>query len=376
MDKVKASENVKKILAQVNTKVVVSILLAIGVFLVWYFWQGATDKTKEMDKVPLVKTIVIGNEKNDVNYSYPGEVRGRYEKELAFQVGGKIIAKNIQAGSVVQAGELLLAIDDKDVAQINNVSLAQLTAANSQLKLAESNLTRYQQLYAQNAISQAQLDQFENAYEVATATRAQALAQFEQSSNKLEYTHLVAEEAGIIAAVNAEIGQVVAAGQSVISFVQDGEREVVISVPENRLDELKSAKELEVTFWALPEVRVRGMVREIAPIASALTRTYTVKITLLEAPHDLKLGMTANVYLKNTGNSLTDAVQIPSTALFQNGEQPGVWVVKEGTAQLKIVKVLDTGSDYLMVQGLTTGERIISAGVHKIKSGQQVRLVD
>ena len=374
MGKFEISANLKKLI--VDKRLMLTGIVLIIMFVVYSFVGNDKNKVIE-EKVPFVKTIIVSDKLEGEEYSYPGEVRGRYEKELAFQVSGKVIGRYVQSGSVVKKGDELLAIDAKDIAQANNIALAQVNAANSQLNLADTNLKRYQTLYAQNAVSKAQLDQFENTYSVALASRAQAVAQYEQSSNQLDYTHLVADEAGVITNVSAEVGQVLVAGQTVISFVQEGEREVVISIPENRIDEFReeSTNGLEVTFWALPEVRIKGEIREIAPMASKETRTYTAKIRLLELPPAIKLGMTAKVNLAKNTTESTMAI-IPASALYQTGKVPGVWVVENNKTHLQEIEVVHTGNDYVTVKGLEKGTRIIAAGVHKLQPNQEVRLLD
>ena len=154
------------------------------------------------------------------------------KSQLSFQVGGKLIKRYVELGSIVHAGDALMQIDSRDLQQVVNSNVAATYSAESQLKLAENNLNRYQQLYSQGAISQAQLDQYQSAYEVARASAVQAGAQYSQGANQLGYSVLYADKDGVVSNINAEVGQVVGAGQAVVTLVQDGEREVEINVPE------------------------------------------------------------------------------------------------------------------------------------------------
>lgn len=339
-----------------------------------FFWKMQSQPAATVETIPLVRTAIAGAAGGPANYTYAGEVRGRYESQLAFQVSGKIIKRNVQLGSVVNAGDILLQIDPKDINQTVNSSSAQVYSAESQLKLAESNLTRYRQLYAQSAISQAQLDQYENAYELAQAAVRQAAAQYGQSANQLDYSLLRADASGVIAGINAEAGQVVSAGQTVVTIVRDGEREVEISVPENRIEELHKASQLTVSFWALPGVKVNGQVREIAPMAAAATRTYQVRISLLNPPPEVKLGMTAAVSLSSTDKQNASLIAIPLSAIYQTQATPGVWVVTDATVRLRPVQIVSLGNNQAQVSGLRSGEIIVTAGVHKLREGQPVRL--
>lgn len=322
---------------------------------------------------PLVRTARVHAEGMIPAYAYPGEVRGRYESELAFRVSGKIITRSVNLGEEVQAGAVLMELDPQDVEQLVTSNAAQLAAAEAQLELAASNLNRYRQLYAEAAVSRAQLDQYQSVYDVAQAAVRQASAQYVQGANQLDYSRLAANAAGVVSHISAEAGQVVSAGQAVLTLVQDGEREVEINVPEHRLEELRRADRCEITFWALPAVRVEGRIREIAPAASAITRTYKVRITLIKPPPAVKLGMTANVKVAAAGEQ-APAVTIPASALYQTGDTPGVWVVQDNAVSLRSVTVGVCGNDAVQVlDGLQPGETIVTAGVHKLREGQAVR---
>jgi len=348
-------------------------IIAIGV-LGGVIWKYNNRPKLVAENIPIVRTTVIGTTSAAQGYTYSGEVRGRYESQLAFQVNGKIIKRNVDLGSTVNAGDVLLQIDAKDVTQTVNSYSAQVDSAESQMQLAESNLKRYRELLNVGAISQSQYDQYVNTYSVAVAGVRQAQAQYTQGSNQLDYTLLKADKPGVISSISAESGQVVTAGQTIVTVVQDGEREVEISVPENRIEELRHAAKLTVTFWALPNLTVDGKVREIAPMADATTRTFKVRITLLNLPPEIKLGMTAAVTV--VGSSIQQAVNIPLAALYQESSNtPAVWVVKDDVLTLRPVTVGSFGNGTIAVlSGLQPGDRIVTAGVHKLKEGQKVNL--
>ena len=162
----------------------------------------------------MVRSQRIDRNDNRDRLTYSGEVRGRYESQLAFQVGGKIIRRYVELGSVVKAGDVLMQIDAKDIHPTVNMAAAQIHSAQSQLKLASSNLQRYRQLYEQNAISKAQYEQYLSAYKVAEA----AASQYAQGANQLDYSLLRADQSGVVASIAAEAGQVVGAGQAVVTL--------------------------------------------------------------------------------------------------------------------------------------------------------------
>ena len=351
-------------------------IIRLGVILgllVSLVLSGCSKTATTKEDVPLVRSESVKINSSAQNANYPGEVRGRYETQLAFQVSGKIIKRNVDLGSRVNAGDVLMEIDAKDIAQTVNISSAQVSSAASQLQLAEANLERYRTLFEQGAISRAQLDQYQSTYEVAQAAVRQSSAQYTQGTNQLGYSTLVADSGGIISSINAEAGQVVSAGQAVVTLVKEGEREIEISVPENRVDEIRKAKEIQVTFWALQNVAAQGQVREISPIADKVSRTYKVRISLPNPPAGINLGMTANVNI--AGNNGQQGTYIPLSAVIQTGDTPNVWVITNETVTLRPIKVGAFGDNKVQVlEGLQDGDVIVTAGVQKLHDGQKVRI--
>ena len=318
------------------------------------------------------RTLTIGAQEGSQGYVYAGEVRGRYESQLAFQVSGKIIKRNVDLGSQTHAGDVLMQIDAKDFQQAVNSRSAQVTSAESQLSLAESNLNRYSQLLKQGGISQAMYDQYVNAYQVANADVRQASAQYAQVANQLDNSLLVADKSGVVAMIAGETGQVISAGQTVLTIVQDGDREVEISIPENRVETLRNAGSIQVTFWALPQVTLVGKIREIAPMADPATRTFKIRIQLLDPPPEIKLGMTASVRL--TDGRAEPAVYIPLSAVYQDGDRPSVWLVTDNSLTLQPITTGKFGNGTIeAVSGLKAGDCIVISGVHKLKNGQTVK---
>lgn len=358
----------KKKLYYTLATVVVGLSIIGGVL-----WKGDNKSVAAVEDITMVRTNIIGTTGGAQGYTYSGNVRGRYESQLAFQVNGKIIKRNVELGSTISAGDVLMQIDAKDIQQTVNSSSAQMYSADSQLRLAESNLKRYEQLLEQGAISRAQYDQFSNTYDVAVAGVRQASAQYAQGANQLDYSLLRSDKSGVVSSISAEMGQVVSSGQTVVTIVQDGEREVEINVPENRIEELRKTKELKVTFWALPNLAVDGKVREISPMADATTRTFKVRISLINLPPEIKLGMTAAVTM--IGSSAQQAIHIPLAAIYQTSDTPAVWVVAGDTLTLRPVKTGNFGDKTIQVlEGLQQGDCIVTAGVHKLKEGQRVKV--
>lgn len=364
-------------LANIPRKKLYFVLAAIvGLCLLGsVLWKEHNHPQAVLKEIPVVRTAVIGATGTSQGYTYSGEVRGRYESQLAFQVNGKIVKRNVQLGSIVNAGDVLMQIDAKDVVQTVNNYSAQVYSAESQLQLAESNLKRYRELLEGGAISQSQYDQYANAYNVAAAGVRQTQAQYAQGANQLDYTLLKADKPGVVSGLSAEIGQVVSAGQVIVTVVQDGEREIEISVPENRIEELRKAEKMQISFWALPNITVDGRIREISPMADQTTRTFKVRISLINPPPEMRLGMTASVSIADSAAQPT--IIIPVAAVYQAGnDTPTVWVVTDGIVSLRSIQTGNYGKDNTVqvVSGLHKGDRIVIAGVHKLTEGQQVNI--
>lgn len=338
--------------------------------------SGCGQEKQEAVPDQLVKVIEIGSaEEGSTEGTYSGTVKGRYQSNLAFQAGGRITSRNVQLGTHVNAGSVLMTVDPKDIAQAVNQTQAQVDAAAAQLDLAQANLNRYQQLYEQDAISAAVLDQYQTAYNQAVAQYNQAQAARQAQQNQLSYTQLTADADGVISAVSAEVGQVVAAGQTVVTLVHDGDLEVQVYVPENKLADFPVGKDVSVSFWALQNLDVPGIVREVAPMAEASSRTFKVCVALPQPPEGMLLGMTASVSTDSaaSGGSAGGYV-LPLSAIYQTGDKPQVWIVgSDNTLSLKDVQVENFGDNTVMVRGLAKGDIVVKAGVHVLTEGEKVR---
>ena len=361
---------IKKLWYWILTLIFLSGSLLVGM----HYKDRFQTKIIVKEEIPFVRTEVVKFTKTGQEFTYSGEVCSRYENKFAFQVGGKIIQKNIELASAVQAGDLLMQIDPIDIQQAVNSSEAQVNAAQSQLKLATDNLNRNQKLYEEKAIGKADFDSYQNGYNTAEALLRQVTSQYEQTKNQLNYSNLYADCSGTVSSIDAEIGRVVAAGQTVVTLVQDGEREVEINVPENRIEELRKAKQIKIKFWAFPDITANGNLREIAPMADKVSRTYKVRINLINPPEKIKLGMTASVIITGVEPASKQvAASIPLSAIYQTGDTPDVWVVNEGVVHLRPVKIAAFGENQVqIIKGLKDGDVIVTAGVHKLREGLKV----
>ena len=359
---------------------IATIVLTIGCGG-YALYSNMTRNPKSAKVIPIVRVYTVGQNAVVANTKiYPGEVRGRYESQLAFQVAGKIAARYVNVGDTVRAGQVLLALDPKDVNQSVEATTAQLASARASYKLAADNAARYSSLYAQGAVSEAIRDQYATQLEAASAALRQAQSQANVSSNQLGYTKLVSDTDGVVTALSGEVGQVVGAGAPIATVVRSGQREVQINVPEGAA--LKIGQKASISFWALPGVTASGYVREIASMADPVTRTYKVCVAVPDLPSTAKLGMTAKVELATsadwpttTANDANATFLIPAQALYQVNNKTQVWLVRDKKAQLADVKVNGySGNQVLIEQGLSHGDKIITAGLAKLTPNQEVRL--
>jgi len=302
---------------------------------------------------------------------FAGEVRARHEVALGFRVGGKLVARRVNLGDVVKAGQVLAELDPADLRQSQQVSEADLAAVAADLRLARLEFERTRTLKASGFVSQAALDAKETLLRAAEERHTAAKNRVGLAQNQTAYALLRADVDGVVAQTLAEPGQVVAQGQAIVRVAQQGEKEVLISVPENRVGEFAPGRALKLSFWALPGVTAAGRVREVAPQADAVTRSFGVRVTVTEAVPQLRLGMSATVSLD--GGAIDGMITLPATAVFQKDRQPAVWVLKEGRVHLRPVEVATWGDGMVQIRsGLDAGEVVVRAGGVKLVAGEAV----
>ncbi|THF61935.1 efflux RND transporter periplasmic adaptor subunit [Pseudothauera nasutitermitis] len=306
---------------------------------------------------------------------YAGEVRARVENDLGFRIGGKLVERKVDVGDAVRAGDLLARLDAADVALAAAAAVARVEAARADLVLARSELKRNEELHVRGFISASALDARRTAVEAAEAAERAARAQADSAANQTAYAELRAVEAGVVTAVMAEPGSVLAAGQAVVRFARPSEREVLIHVPESRVANLRAGMPATVLPLAGAARPYAAQVREIAPAADAATRSFAVRVAVPEADDGLPLGASARVAF---AGQAAGALRIPLAALTERGGQPAVWVVDDGQRVRPLaVEVGEYAEDGVEVlAGLPADARLVVAGVHLLVEGEAVRAVD
>lgn len=331
---------------------------------------------KEPVKSQVVRPVrtVIASAAGTEQWTLAGEVRARYETRLAFRLPGQMLERSVEIGSKVAAGQVIARIDARDARLAESGARAQLAQAESAAALAESDLRRFAELRSRNFISQAEFDRRESQARQAREQVAAARAAAMQAANQVGYATLVAPHAGVITALEAEVGQVLAAGQTVARLARPDELEVAVSVPEHRLRDFTSDEHYEVRLWAAPGRAYAGRLREISPVADPATRTYAARIALLDEDPRLAIGMTAELAVREHASA---APQLPLSAVFHRDGSPAVWVVRDGHVELLPVITGEIwGNDVAIMAGLEPGQRIVTAGINRLETGQRVSLLD
>lgn len=306
---------------------------------------------------------------------FAGDVRPRHETDLGFRIAGKIVERQVDVGTVVKKGQPLAKLDPADVRLQAQAGEAAVAAARTEETFSRAELARFDNLYRQKFVSESALDQKRNAHSAAAARLTQAQANLSVSRNQAGYATLVAPDDGVITTLNAEPGQVVAAGQPVMRLARTGEREAAIAVPENRIGELQRAQRLSVVLLANPQHAYSGRVREISPAVDPVSRTFAVRVTVLDGDAALGWGMTVNVVAMSPGTP-NDAL-IPLTSIYhQTDGKPAVWIYDPATQKVALREVALGAfreDGVLVTRGLANGEWVVAAGVNKLQQGQSVK---
>lgn len=330
-----------------------------------------------------VRVITVQPAATRVVAELSGEVRPRVETRVGFQVGGRIVSRTAEVGQTVAAGTLLATLDATDLALGATAAAAQRDAARVDRDQQRADIARFEDLRRQGFISAAELERRRAALDAAESRYAQAEALGRASANQAEYATLRAPAAGVVTAIDAEAGQVVAAGQSVVRVARADDKEVAVSIPEGRLAQLRQIGEVAVTLSALSAdpkgaaPALRGRVREIAPVADPATRTFAARIALRDAPAAVALGMSATVRFE--APLPQPIIAVPMTALLREGDATYVWKLDRsaGKVSRQRVEVAGvSGNDIVLAAGVAPGDALVSAGVHLLRDGQSVRVLD
>lgn len=354
--------------------------LPVAVLVLTAALVGCSKPEPAQEPVRSVKVMLVGAQAAEFRQEYAGEVKARSESRLGFRVAGKLLSRSAEVGQRVKAGQVLAQLDATDYQLGAQAALAQVQAAQTQYDLAAADFKRYAELRAQNFISNAELERREATLKAAKATLDQAKAQGSVQTNQKGYATLVADKAGVVLAVEAEPGQVLAAGTPVLRLAYDGPRDVVVSVPEDKAAAIQPGMNASVRLWASDATQT-AKVREVAASADATTRTFAVKLGLdavgAQAP---ALGATAYVQIQPSAAAAAAGaalIKLPTSALRQQGQGSAVWLFDAASQTVKsqaVVVATADGNQAVIASGLKGGEQVVVAGVHVLTDGQKVVL--
>jgi membrane fusion protein, multidrug efflux system len=324
-----------------------------------------------------VRVAVVGEAVRGHRITYSGAVRPRIESAIGFRVAGKIVERFVNVGDSVDVDQVIARLDDADLKLAANSAKAAVASARSRRTVASDNLERGKALLPKAIISQAAYDIRRNEMDAAVSALDSAEAQLRQATNEVGYATLKADNAGIVTAVMGQPGQVVSAGQTVITLAHAEETEIAVSVPEQDAGHLTIGQQANITLWAGPRVSIEGRIREIAGQADPASRTYAVRIAVSAAPQIMRLGMTASVALQT--NDEAPGVVVPLTALTESEGGPEVFVVDPMNEAVRKTPVSVSGiaeDGVRITDGLHGGEVVVTAGVQFLRDGMRVRLPD
>ncbi|HZT55531.1 MAG TPA: efflux RND transporter periplasmic adaptor subunit [Burkholderiaceae bacterium] len=341
---------------------------------------AACSKTEPApDPVRAVRTLTVSPQTTAGAYEYAGEVRARTESRLSFRVGGKMLKRLVNLGDTVKAGQLLAQLDPQDLRLGQDAARATVAAAQASHEQSAADFKRYQELAEKGFIGPAELERREMAMRTARAQLDQARAQAGVQGNQAGYASLVADAPGVITGTELEPGMVAAAGTPVLRLAHDGPRDVVFSVPEDKVTIVKAQAAVPgrftVRLWGEGGAPLPATIREIAAAADPVTRTFLVKADIGNAAASgVRLGQTASVSMALP--QLAGVTKLPLSALREAQGRSAVWLVDRGSMTVKSQDVQLAGADgneAVITAGLAPGQIVVTAGVHVLSPGQKVK---
>ena len=348
-------------------------LVALGAFS-WKSNQPAAATAEPVIRPARVATINFRSHMHSLMLA--GIVAPRIETTLGFRVSGKVIAREVDVGAIVRPGQLIARIDPTDYRLAVDNARAALASAEADYARAKADLDRYQMLRGSAAFMTQTLETRQSVSSTTSARVDQARSQLSSAENNLAYTELHADAAGVITAVQAEVGQVLAQGQGMVKLARSDELEILVGVPEHRLQTVRDASRVTFELWSDAGHKYAAKLRELSPSADPMTRTYPARYTIVEPPTFIGIGMTATLTLARPDPELL--AEVPLSAIFQQGKEPAVWVVDKASSTVSLRPVTISrwrDETALIASGVNNGDVVAAAGVHKLEPGQKIRPV-
>ena len=339
---------------------------------------AACSKTETApDPVRAVRTLTVSSQTAGGTYEYAGEVKPRTESRLSFRVGGKMLKRAVDLGDTVKAGQVLAQLDPQDLRLGQDAARAAVAMAQAGYDQNSADFKRYKDLHDQGFIGPAELDRRDMALKTARAQLDQAKAQSSVQGNQASYAALLADAGGVITGIDVEPGMVVAAGTPVLRLAHDGPRDVVFSVPEDKVNLVKAMAaqpgRFKVRMWGADAPALPATIREISAAADPVTRTFLIKADVGSAS-GMRLGQTATVSMELP--QVTGVTKLPLSALREDQGKSTVWLVDRGnmTVRSQVVTLAGAdGNEAVISAGLAPGQVVVTAGVHVLNPGQKVK---
>ena len=318
-----------------------------------------------------VRYVVIGSPATLPSLERTGEIHAHDETALSFRTAGRMLTRAVDIGDRVNYGQLLATLDDTSAQNQLDSATADEESARATARVAALNVSRMQKLIATGAIARSQLDSARADWLVASARVKSSEAALRNARESLGWTRLTSPGEGIITAVSASPGQVVNAGETVVTLAAGQARDVVFDIPDPAKIEAQKAEEFQVALLSDAGVKAYAVLRDISPQADPQTRTWRVRATLKKPPAAMALGASVTVRLPSSGSA---GYAVPASALSRCGEKPAVFVITpQMQAQLRVVVPASyTASSAIIASGLVPGDRVITAGVSKLRPGEKV----
>ena len=338
--------------------------------------SGCSPQTETAAPQPRpVRTVTVEQREAGAAVTLTGRVEAEDEVALAFRISGRVLENDRKLGDRIEAGQVVARLESQNERNALRAAQANLVASQGQLTQARNHFERQDTLLKQGWTTRANHDQAKQAQQTAESQVDAAEAQMKTAYDLVSFTELKADAPGVVTAVGPAAGEVVQAGQMIVRLARRDGRDAVFDVPAQVIRTAPSDPRITVSLTDDPKVKTTGRVREIAPQADPVTRTFAVKIGLNNPPPEMRLGATVTGRMEGDSVPIID---IPATALTKVNSQPAVWIVDPSskTVSIRNVDVLRYDPARVAVSGgLTTGEVVVTAGVQALHPGQKVRLL-
>ncbi|HIH5235827.1 TPA: efflux RND transporter periplasmic adaptor subunit [Klebsiella variicola] len=343
-------------------------ILSVVIFLL----PGCGDNQgNTTDPVRTVRYVVVGSAQTLPALERTGEIHAHDETILSFRTGGRIVTRSVDIGDRVNAGQLLATLENTTSQNQLDGAQADYEGAKASAQVAALNVNRMQKLMPTGAIARTQLDTARADWLVARARLKNSESALRNARESLGWTRLIAPRSGVITEVSASAGQVVNGGQSVLTLATGEALDVVFDIAKPEAIPPQEQAGLRVSLLSDPSVQASAAVRDISPQADPQTRTWRVRATLQNPPLAMALGASVTVTLPATG---PHGYALPASALSRVDDKPAVYVINpQSQAQLRVVvPAYYTATSVIISGGLEPGDRVITAGVSKLRSGEPV----